>query len=78
MRTKKTSEDGWNCVPELKDATSLLGEIQHEIYEVDHCVRVTKLEDLVSEMISKLEEVVEILKEIDTDVEYVTIFDDDE
>lgn len=77
MTTKKTRTDGWDCVPELKDATSLLREIQHEIYEVNNCVRQTKLEDLVSEMISKLKETVELLEEIDTDVEYVTIYDDE-
>ncbi len=77
MRTKETSADGWDCVPELRGATSLLGEIQHEIYEVNNCVRQTKLEDLVNEMISKLEDTVELLEEIDTDVEYVTVYDDE-
>ena len=72
MKVKKVSTDGWDCVPGLREATDRLDEIGHHVYEIEHCVRVTKLEDLVYDLKYALEEVTQILDEIDVDVEYIT------
>jgi len=72
---KKTREDGWDCVPELMDAVRCIEEISHDIYEIKNCVRENDLEEMVSNMIDYLQEAINILENIDTDVEYITIND---
>ena len=72
MRKEIVSTDGWDCVPGLREATDRLDEIGHHVYEIEHCVRVTKLEDLVYDLKYALEEVIQILDDIDVDVEYIT------
>ena len=72
MREKKVSTDGWDCVPELKEAASQLDEIGHHVYEIKHCVRVTKLEDLVYDLKYALEGVISTLESVDVNVEYIT------
>tara|TARA_R110000868_G_scaffold43291_1_gene145857 strand:+ start:1579 stop:1809 length:231 start_codon:yes stop_codon:yes gene_type:complete len=72
MKVKKVSTDGWDCVPGLREAAHQLDEIGHHVYEIKHCVRVTKLEDLVYDLKYALEEVIQTLDDIDVDVEYIT------
>ena len=72
MRKEIVSTDGWDCVPELREAASQLDEIGHHVYEIEHCVRATKLEDLVYDLKYALEEVIQILDDIDVNVEYIT------
>jgi len=72
MRKEIVSTDGWDCVPGLIEVARLLEEMGHHVYEVEHCVRVTKLEYLVYELKATLEEVIRTLDEIDVDVEYIT------
>ena len=40
MSVIKTTEDGWDCVPELAEAVSIYEEAGHHIYEIKNCVRV--------------------------------------
>lgn len=72
---KKTMEDGWDCVPELMDAVRMIEEMGHDIYEIKHCKRVNDLEGMVTNMIDYLTDAINILEDIDTDVEYITIND---
>ena len=74
----KTIEDGWDCVPELKEAVDLIDEVETYVYEIKHCQREQELEFMVEEMKEKLQEVIDVLKTIDTDQEFETVDDEDE
>lgn len=73
MSVIETTEDGWDCVPQLKMAVNKIESIDSFIYEIDKCKRSSELDYMVYEMIDHLKEAITILKEIDTDLEYETI-----
>ena len=73
----KTIEDGWDCVPELKEAVETIEELDTYKYEISNCVRVTELDHIVSEMKDLLEEALSKLENIDTDREFETVADAD-
>ncbi len=73
----KTIEDGWDCVPELKEAVETIEELDTYKYEINNCVRVTELDHIVSEMKDLLEEALSKLENIDTDREFETVEDAD-
>jgi len=77
METIKTTEDGWDCEPLLQEAVELLDEIEPHIYEIKRCQREQELEFMVEEMKEKLQEAIDVLEQIDTDVEYETVEDYD-
>tara|TARA_R110000824_G_C14723937_1_gene625461 strand:- start:216 stop:449 length:234 start_codon:yes stop_codon:yes gene_type:complete len=77
MAVEETYEDGWGCVPELLEAVEELEEIDGFKYEIKNCVRVSSLDDMVGEMKEILINVLEKLDEIDTEVEYKTVEDND-
>ncbi len=77
MSELRTTEDGWDCIPQLKQASDCLEEARHEKYEIDSCVRDTELEDLVTNLKEKLEQAIEHLNEIDLDTEIIEIDDDE-
>lgn len=76
MKIERTIEDGWDCVPELNEAVQELESIKSATYEIKHCVRSSKLNVLVEQMIETLESTMDQLKQIDTNVEYKTIGDE--
>ena len=43
----KTIEDGWDCVPELKEVVDTYENAADIIYEINNCVRVTDLCDII-------------------------------
>jgi hypothetical protein len=69
----KTYEDGWGCVPELQDAVDCINEAKSAMYEIQMCVRQSSTEGIVSALKNSLEEALNILEDIDTSIEYVTI-----
>ena len=73
----KTIEDGWDCVPELKEAVETIEELDTYKYEINNCVRVTELDHIVSEMKDLLEEALSKLEDINTNKEFVTVIDND-
>tara|TARA_R110000744_G_scaffold27726_4_gene67436 strand:+ start:237 stop:476 length:240 start_codon:yes stop_codon:yes gene_type:complete len=73
----KTHEDGWGCVPELQQAVKELETIDTFKYEIKNCVRVSSLNDMVYEMKDILMHALDKLDEIDTEVEYKTVEDND-
>lgn len=73
----KTIEDGWDCVPELKEAVEIIEELDTYKYEINNCVRVTELDHIVSEMKDLLEEALSKLEDINTDREFETVLDED-
>ena len=73
----KTFEDGWDCLPELKEVVKTIEELDHYNYEINNCDRVTELAEMVSEMKNILEEALRQLDDINTDREFETVFDED-
>ena len=71
-KVKKTSHDGWECVPELKRAVRALNGMDNDLYEIRHCQRASKLEYLVDNMKECLQEALENLEDINVDIEYET------
>ena len=67
----ETTEDGWDCIPELKEAVQYIDDIAMEIYEIKNCVRATKLEYLIENMIENLSEAIGVLEEIDSNIEII-------
>ena len=77
MAVEETYEDGWGCVPELLEAVEELEEIDTFKYEIKNCARINHTNYLVDEMKEILINVLEKLDEIDTEVEYKTVEDND-
>jgi hypothetical protein len=75
-KVRKTDEDGWDCVTELKETVVHIEDLANEIYEINNCVRQTDLKVLVEYMQEKLQKALDELEYIDTDVEYVTEYED--
>ncbi len=78
MAVEETYEDGWDCVPELQEAVEELETIGYLKYEIKNCVRESSLDYMVDEMKEILQNVLDKLDEIDTDVEYKTVEEDEE
>lgn len=69
----ETTTDGWDCIPELSEAVQYINNIQYEIYEIKNCVRETKLEYLIENMIENLSEAIGALEEIDSNIEIINL-----
>ena len=77
-RIKKTTDEGWECVSELKQLVRLIDdELGHHFYEIKTCVRTQTTEEIVYEIKRVLSEAQGLLDDIDTDIEYKTIYDDE-
>ena len=77
--TIKTTTDGWDCVPQLREVANLIEDgTNYHIYEINHCVRQSDLRDMVSELRNAYSEAFAMLDTIDVDVEYETEWEDDE
>lgn len=70
---QNTTEDGWDCVPNLKYACNSIKSCDDLIYEIKNCVRYTSLEHVVKGLTIKLEAALAILEDIDTSKEYKTV-----
>ena len=75
--TIKTIEDGWDCEPKLKEVVEVYENASHIIYEINNCVRQMDLYDLVEELKGMCEDIHQKLDEIDTEVEFITVDDED-
>jgi len=76
MSKIKTTEDGWDCVPELKQAVRAINQTNDMCYEINNCVRSRGLESLVNNMTAALEHAIGILEEIDTSDQFITVDED--
>jgi|TARA_R110000787_G_scaffold278043_1_gene387642 hypothetical protein len=77
-RIKKTTDEGWECVSELMDLVRLIDdELGHHFYEIKNCVRTQTTEEIVYEIKRVLSIGLKLIDEIDTDIEYKTIYDDE-
>ena len=73
----ETFEDGWDCLPELKEVVETIEELDTYKYEINNCVRVTELDYMVTQMKDLLEEALSKLEDINTNKEFVTVIDND-
>ena len=73
MARIKTIEDGWDCVPELKECIAEIENVNSIIYEINNCVRQTDLYTIVEELKNMAYTLTEKLEEIDEDQEFETV-----
>jgi len=71
MKKVIVEDDGWDCIPELQDFVNELDTIKHFVYEIENCIRMSNVGDMVYEMRSALKDSLNILDEIDTNVELI-------
>ena len=76
--TKETIEDGWDCVPELKEAVEIYENAGHIVYEINNCVRDIELGDMIRELKDMCYDMERKLDEIDDSLEFITVDDDGE
>jgi hypothetical protein len=76
MSVVKTTEDGWDCVPELEEVVSIYEEAGHHIYEIKNCVRVMNLEHMIDELLCMCIDMKQKLEEIDESQEFETVDDE--
>jgi vacuolar-type H+-ATPase subunit E/Vma4 len=69
----KTIEDGWDCVPELKECVAEIDNVNSIIYEINNCVRQTDLYTIVEELKNMVYNLTEKLEAIDEDQEFETV-----
>ena len=69
----ETIEDGWDCVPELKEVISEIENVDGIIYEINNCVRSTDLYTIVEELKNMAYNITEKLEAIDEDQEFETV-----
>ena len=69
----KTIEDGWDCVPELKECVAEIDNVNSIIYEINNCVRKTDLYTIVEELKNMAYNLTEKLEAIDEDQEFETV-----
>jgi len=77
MSVIKTPDDGWDCVPELKEIVEMYENAGHHIYEIKNCVRSEDLEQMVDELLGMCIDMKQKLEEIDETQEYETVEDED-
>jgi len=75
MDVIKTTEDGWDCVPELEEVVDMYENVSHHIYEIKHCVRSEDLEVMVGELLDMCIDMKQKLEEIDESQEFETVDD---
>ena len=78
MTVIKTIEDGWDCVPKLKEVVETYENAADIIYEINNCVRATELCEIVERLQDMAATITEQLEEIDEDQEFETVEEDDD
>ena len=70
---QNTTEDGWGWVPELTEVVRKIESLDNYKYEINNCVRLSGLDDMIAEMKELLEDALEKLDEIDPKLEFKTV-----
>lgn len=78
MRIKKTHHEGWDCVPELQEAVEYLDNFAEDIYEIKMCVRQQSTLSIVESLKGGLKDALMRLEDIDTDIDYETVYEDED
>ena len=69
----KTTTDGWDCVPELKEVVETYENAADIIYEINNCVRNHELPDLIERLRDMCGSIEMTLNSIDEDQEFETV-----
>ena len=77
MSIIKTTEDGWDCVPELTEVVGMYEEAGNHIYEIKNCQRSESLEQMIDELLNMCIDMKHKLEEIDESQEFETVEDED-
>ena len=77
MSIIKTTEDGWDCVPELAEVVDIYENVGHHIYEIKNCVRAQGLEEMIDELLGMCIDMKDTLDSIDESQEFETVEDED-
>ena len=77
MSVIKTTEDGWDCVPELKEIVEMYENAGHHIYEIKNCQRSEDLEQMIDGLLNMCIDMKSKLEEIDESQEFETVEDED-
>ena len=77
MSIIKTTEDGWDCVPELTEVVEMYEEASHHIYEIKNCQRSEDLEQMIDGLLNMCIDMKSKLEEIDESQEFETVEDED-
>tara|TARA_R110002153_G_scaffold260104_1_gene420012 strand:- start:190 stop:423 length:234 start_codon:yes stop_codon:yes gene_type:complete len=75
MSVIKTTEDGWDCVPELTEVVDIYENVGHHIYEIKKCVRAEGLEEMIDELLGMCIDMKNTLERIDESQEFETVKD---
>jgi predicted RNA-binding protein with EMAP domain len=78
MKTRKTTEDGWYCDKTVKEISTAIQDVHHLTYEIDNCVRTSSMQSIHDTIKKLCEELTELISDLETEVEYETIYDDEE
>lgn len=65
-------------MPELQEAVDCLDNLASDIYEIKMCVRQQSTEEIVRSLRAGLYEALEALEDINTDIDYETIYEDED
>lgn len=79
MKTIKTTQDGWDCAPSLRDTARVVEDFGHLFYEIKNCVRVMSTEDMLGELryfVDSLDEAVSTAENELDGVEFETVSDE--
>jgi len=76
MSVVKTTEDGWDCIPELQEVVDIYESVGNHIYEIKNCVRSEDLEQMVDELLGMCIDMKHKLGEIDESQEFETVEDE--
>ena len=77
MAIIKTTEDGWDCVPELKEIVEMYENAGHHIYEIKNCVRAESLKDMLIELENMCIDITRTIHSIDENQEFETVDDEE-
>jgi len=77
MSVIKTPDDGWDCVPELKEIVEMYENAGHHIYEIKNCVREERLDDMLIELENMCIDIQRTIHSIDENQEFETVEDED-
>lgn len=77
---KKTTCDGWDCAPSLRETARVVDDFAHLFYEIKNCVRAMSTEDMLTELryfVECLEEGVSQAENELDGVEFQTVNDEE-
>ena len=77
MSIIKTTDDGWDCVPELAEVVEIYESVNHTIYEINKCQREQELCNVIDELMGMCIDMKEKLEAIDESQEFETVEDED-